>query len=123
MRKQIRRIQLNLLSMYPRLKLVHPYYDLDQRMKGSDLVKQDLGAVEQTDGVIAIGADIFVPNAEPFNQGGVIEYFRAYQLGHEVYIITNKEYSHPFIKTFATRRFRTLQEFLDWFDRYMEEQK
>ena len=67
------------------------------------IVNDDLEKIRKSDGIIALANDVRV--------GTLMEVFYAsYVLRLPVYILTRKYYNHPWIKKFATKRFRTIKE-------------
>jgi len=69
----------------------------------NSIVDDDLKKIRKSDGVIALANDVRV--------GTLMEIFYAsYVLRLPVYVLTRKYYNHPWIKKFATKRFRTIRE-------------
>lgn len=124
-RKLRRKWELKIEARY-NIILDNPFYDnphrttemaiLDSMVDGSpeqnkylsernehSIVDDDLGKIRKSDGVIALANDVRV--------GTLMEIFYAsYLLRLPVYVLTRKYYNHPWIKKFATLRFRTMKE-------------
>lgn len=124
-RKQRHKWQLQIESKY-NIKLDCPFYNNASRnmdmkiidsMKDKSLeqekflnsrsadmiISNDLEKIRKSDGVIAFAENVRV--------GTIMEiFFASYVLRLPVYIYTKKFYEHPWIKKFASRRFRTIKE-------------
>jgi len=124
-RKIVRRWELKIEAKY-NIILDSPFYDnprramemqiLDGYKDGSpkqnaylsnrdehSIVDDDLEKISKSDGIIALANDVRV--------GTLMEIFYAsHMLRLPVYVLTRKYYNHPWIKKFATKRFRTLKE-------------
>ena len=67
------------------------------------IVDDGLEKIRKSDGIIALANDVRV--------GTLMEIFYAsYILRLPVFVLTRKYYNHPWIKKFATMRFRTMKE-------------
>jgi nucleoside 2-deoxyribosyltransferase len=69
----------------------------------NSIVNDDLEKIRKSDGIIALANDVRV--------GTLMEIFYAsHVLRLPVYVLTRKYYNHPWIKKFATKRFRNMKE-------------
>lgn len=124
-RKLRRKWELKIEAKY-NIELDNPFYDnphrelemevLDSMNDGSpeqnqylsgrsehSIVEDDLKKIRKSDGVVALANDVRV--------GTLMEIFYAsYLLRLPVYVLTRKYYNHPWIKMFATLRFRTIKQ-------------
>lgn len=74
------------------------------------IVNDDLEKIRKSDGIIALANDVRV--------GTLMEIFYAsYLLRLPVYVLTRKYYNHPWIKKFATLRFRTMKELEEFIEK------
>lgn len=98
---QRRAMEMNILdSMTDNSSEQNKY--LSERNEHS-IVNDDLEKIRKSDGIIALANDVRV--------GTLMEIFYAsHVLRLPVYVLTRKYYNHPWIKKFATLRFRTIKE-------------
>lgn len=121
-RKQIREIELELERKY-NIELVNPFYDtvrddikkIDEgvntrweiSMKAcKNLVKRDLSNITRSDGLLAI---IIKPSI-----GTTLEIGYAKATGKKIFIISEIYIKHPWIKVYATKRFKNFIAFENW---------
>lgn len=124
-RHEIRIIELELERKY-NLNLCNPFYDTKRTdIKKIDsgtqtrwtldpeackaIVKNDLDNIDNRDGLFAI---IHEPSL-----GTAFEIAHAWETGKMVIIISENYIDHPWVRVYATHRFRTLDEFMDWMDK------
>lgn len=124
-RYEIRKIELELEKKYD-IELVNPFYDivrddikdLDEgrgnryqlpMKRCVEVVKRDLNMILRCDGILAI---IKSPSI-----GTTLEIAYAKQFYRRIYIISEKYIDHPWIKVYANRTFRNIDEFENWLRR------
>jgi len=104
------------------IKLINPFYDCKRTdIKDIDsgkvtrwtlsydrckrLVKRDLKAIDRSQGILA-----FVNGSI----GTTLEIGYARATGKQIFIISEKFYNHPWLRVYATKRFKTKEEFEKW---------
>jgi len=105
------------------LRLENPFYDGEHKeiadldagrpikITADEIVGADLRKIREADGILALMSSFK-------NVGSAMEIALAAQCwGKPVFVIATKEalYNHPWIVHYATRRFRSAKEFIQWY--------
>lgn len=123
-RHEIRVLELALEKKY-NLNLCNPFYDTARddikRIDSGKLnrwhldedaceaiVKNDLDNIDNRDGLFTI---INEPSL-----GTAFEIAHAWETGKIIIVVSEKYIDHPWVRVYATHRFRTLDEFMAWLD-------
>ena len=123
-RHEIRRIELSLEKVF-NISLMNPFYDRDRTHIKKldnhecnrwdfnytdclDIVKHDKEMIDDCDGIVAVISD------NNFHVGTILEIAYAYHCHKTIYIISTKFYNHAWFRVYATKRFRTWNDFIQF---------
>jgi nucleoside 2-deoxyribosyltransferase len=123
-RHKVRKIELSLEKLF-NISLMNPFYDRDrihikkldnkECTRGqfnyadcSDIVKHDKEMIDNCEGIVAYISD------NQFHVGTILEIAYAYHCHKIIYIISTKFYNHPWFRVYATKRFKTWIEFIQF---------
>lgn len=130
-RKELRIYQRRMNFLSIKYKLINPFYDRNRYhiklldsgkanrwefgiVECKDIVKHDKEMIRECDGVVAVITD------NNFHVGTILEIGYADCLkksikpNFKIYVVSKKFYNHPWIRTYADKRFKNLDELAEF---------